>query len=302
MAYSLSERIDLHIHSSASDGSLSPLEILQRAQGLQLKAIAITDHDTVAGSRAARRLGIPPNLDFLTGVEISAAPPPGFTVSGSFHILGYGFRLDHPELNDALEKQQAARKNRNPEILRRLGALGCIITPEELTAGFPGAQIGRPHIAQMLVRKGYVKTIDEAFDRYIGKGKPAYVEKYRLSCASAIERIQTAGGISVLAHPCLLKMKNATAFEGMIFSLKEMGLRGLEVYYPEHSRQQTDDYRAIAARHGLLMTGGTDFHGAINPEIEMGYGTGSFFVPYSLYEAIVKSLQAPAQSAASISG
>ena len=297
MEYNQFERIDLHIHSTASDGTLSPSEILKRAQDLNLKAIAITDHDTVAGSKAAIRLGIPPSMSFLSGVEISASPPPGFTVFGSFHILGYAIQLDHPVLNDTLRRQQEARKNRNPEILRRLGKLGFHITMEELSAGFPDGQIGRPHIAQLMVRKGFVRTIDEAFDEYMGKGKPVYVEKSRLDCAMAIETIRKAGGFSVLAHPCILKLEKLDTFEALILSLKEMGLQGIEVFYPENTREDTDNYITIAKRHGLIMTGGTDFHGAINPEIEMGYGNGSFHVPFELYETIVEDYRPAIQDA-----
>jgi len=302
LEYSPSERIDLHIHSTASDGSLSPSEILNRARDLNLKAIAITDHDTVEGSRAALRSGIPPTIQFLTGVEISATPPQGFTVFGSFHILGYAIQLDHPVLNDMLNKQQEARRDRNPEILKRLCGLGVNIDMEALLAEFSDGQLGRPHIAQLMVRKGYVQSINEAFDKYIGKGKPAYVEKFSLDAATAIDMIQQAGGCSVLAHPSILKIQNRETFEALMISLKELGLRGLEVYYPEHTREDTDYFFDLSKRHGLLMTGGTDFHGAVNPDIEMGAGNGNFRVPYELYESLLKNCQPPIQSAASHSG
>lgn len=302
MECSQSERIDLHIHSTASDGSLSPSEILNRARDLNLKAIAITDHDTVEGSRAALRSGIPPTIEFLTGVEISATPPQGFFVFGSFHILGYAIQLDHPVLNDMLQKQQEARRDRNPEILRRLCGLGVTIDMEALLAEFSNGQLGRPHIAQLMVRKGYVQSINEAFDKYIGKGKPAYVEKFSLDAATAIDMIRQAGGCSVLAHPTILKIQNRETFEALMISLKKMGLRGLEVYYPEHTREDTDYFYDFSKRHGLLMTGGTDFHGVVNPDIEMGAGNGNFHVPYELYENLLRNCQPPIQSAASRSG
>lgn len=302
MEYSQSERIDLHIHSTASDGSLCPSEILNRARELNLKAIAITDHDTVEGSRAALRSGIPDTLQFLTGVEISAGPPRGFSVFGSFHILGYDIQLDHPVLNETLKKQQEARRNRNPQILERLYGLGFKIGMDELLAEFPDGQLGRPHIAQLMVRKGFVQSINEAFDEYIGKAKPAYVEKFRLNASTAIDMIHQAGGRSILAHPSILKIQNRETFEAMMVSLKEMGLSGLETYYPEHTREDTAFFCDLAKRHGLLMTGGTDFHGAINPDIEMGAGNGSFFVPYELYECFMKNRQTPFQSKASLSG
>lgn len=279
--------IDLHIHSNASDGSLSPSDILHRAQALNLKAISITDHDTVAGSKAAVSAPIDHPIKLLSGVEISASPPPSMARTGSFHILGYCIRLDNPALNRALIKLQAARKDRNPRIIRRLNEIGFRLSLEELHEEFGKSQLGRPHIAQVMVRKGFVKTIDDAFDEYIGKGGPAYVDKYRLECWEAIQIIRNAGGIAILAHPFLLNTIDRKALEDIIISLKQMGMEGIEVYYPEHTPEDTEHYIELAKRHQLLMTGGTDFHGAINPDIEMGIGRGDFHVPYALYESLV---------------
>jgi len=298
LAFNQTAGIDLHIHSTASDGSLSPVQILQKAERLGLKAIGITDHDSLEGSRAALLIGSSSSMGFLTGVEISASPPPGFRVSGSFHILGYAIRLDHPGLNTALETQRQARKARNPQIIKRLNDLGMTISDEQLQAEFPHAQIGRPHIAQLMLRKGYARSIDDAFDRFIGKGRPAYVEKYRMSCSSTIETIRQAGGFAVLAHPSLLKVDGWDTFQALVSSMKDLGLAGLEAYYPEHSPEQTKALIDMAERHDLLVTGGTDFHGAINPEIEMGSGKGSFRVPYQVYEAIMNRFQHSVRAAA----
>lgn len=205
MEYKHELSIDLHIHSTASDGTLSPAEIIAMAVQLRLGAIAITDHDSIAGSREALLSGIPPELGFLTGVEMSAEPPPSYPGSGSIHILGYALRLDDPELNRTLERLQNARKNRNPEILQRLNQLGIPIRLQEVEREAAGGQAGRPHIATLLIKKGVVKTIEEAFDRYLGNGKPAYVDKLRIECRQAIELINAAGGIPVLAHPGLLE-------------------------------------------------------------------------------------------------
>lgn len=292
------QRIDLHIHSTASDGTLSPGEILCRALSLELRAIAITDHDTAEGCRTAIRQGIPGSLDFITGIEISASPPAPFAVSGSFHILGYGMDIDHPGLNDILEKQQAARKNRNPLIIKRLTDLGIPLRLEEIESAFKGAQLGRPHIAQILLEKGYVRSIDEAFDLYIGKGRPAYVEKFRLSCGAAINAISRAGGVAVLAHPAILKIDHRNVLEGLVSRLKTMGLKGIEVYYPEHTPEQTAFYIDLAQRNRLLMTGGTDFHGGINPHVEMGSGAGNFHVPYEVYESLSAAISIPVVPAA----
>jgi predicted metal-dependent phosphoesterase TrpH len=280
-------RIDLHIHSTASDGTYSPSEILTMAQDLNLGAISITDHDTIDGSKEALNNGIPSSIKFLTGLEISASPPPSFPCSGSFHILGYSIRLDDSVLNQTLTVLQEARKNRNPGIVKLLNALGFNFSLREVRNEAGDCQLGRPHIASFMVKKGFVKSINEAFDKYLGKGKPAYVDKYRIDCASAIEIILGAGGIPVLAHPFLLKPISDKPFEELITTLKSMGLKGIEVYYPEHPPDFIAYYAGIAERYGLLMTGGTDFHGSIKPDIKIGLGKGDFFIPYVLYEKLI---------------
>jgi hypothetical protein len=281
--------IDLHIHSTASDGTLSPADIISLALRLQLGAISITDHDTIAGCREALLNGIPDQLGFLTGVEISAEPPPSYAGAGSIHILGYGMRLDDPDLNRALENLQDARKNRNPHILARLNTLGIDIRLEEVEGEAGGGQPGRPHIASLLIKKGVVRTMDEAFDRYLGNGKPAYVDKFRIETCQAIELINTAGGIPTLAHPCLLELDNVQRLEEILQEMVSMGLKGLEVYFSGHTPQQTLQYAELAQRYDLLMTGGTDFHGDIQPEIQMGIGRGDLYVPFELYEKLIGS-------------
>jgi len=284
-------KIDLHIHSTASDGTLSPLEILRLAHELDLKAIALTDHDTVAGSKEALALNIPATLNFLTGVEISAALPPSFAGSGSFHVLGYAIDINDPVLNQTLKQLQQARKNRNPRIMEVLNSLGFKMTLNEVRQEVGDCQLGRPHIAQLMVKKGLVQSINEAFDKYLGQGQPAYVDKYRISAAGAIEMISNAGGIPVLAHPYLLQTKNDRILEELVVTLTRMGLKGIEVYYPEHTPRQTALYADIARRHRLLITGGTDFHGALNPKIQLGTGTGDLHIPYSLYEQLINHAQ-----------
>jgi predicted metal-dependent phosphoesterase TrpH len=278
--------IDLHIHSTASDGSYTPAEILDHAQKLNLAAIAITDHDAIDGSREALRIGIPPSLNFLTGVEISAAHPPFFPGSGSFHILGYDIHLDNRDLNQALSKLQDARKNRNPSILKRLNKLGFQISLEEVGQEVGEGQLGRPHIAYAMVKKGFVASIDEAFDKYLGTNGPAYVDKYRIECKQAINIIRAAGGVPVLAHPALLNIENGQKLDALLQNLMNIGLSGIEVYYPGHSPQQIRQYTELARKYGLLMTGGTDFHGTITPHIKMGSGKGSLIIPYLLYEKL----------------
>ena len=278
--------IDLHIHSTASDGSLTPAEIINRAQRLNLAAIAITDHDSIYGSKEALQAGIPPSLKFLTGVEISAAHPTFFPGSGSFHILGYCIRLDNQALNQALNRLREARKNRNPKIIKRLNELGLKISLEDVNPTIAHGQLGRPHIAQVMIKKGFVKSMDEAFDQFLGAGKPAYVDKNRIGCEETIKMIRDAGGVPVLAHPALLNINDDFQLEELIQNLIKIGMRGIEVYYPEHSPEQMQRYRELANKYNLLITGGTDFHGSITPKIEMGTGKGTLFIPYKLYEEL----------------
>jgi hypothetical protein len=284
-----SGNIDLHIHSTASDGSLAPLEILHLAEKTGLAAFALTDHDAVDGAREIASVNKSVPL-FVSGVEISAAPPSRIKVFGSFHILGYGFDIDHVELNEALTRQQAARKNRNPQIIARLNEMGIDISLEAVAAASGGPRIGRPHIAALMVEKGYARTIDEAFDNYIGKGKPAYVDKPRIRADAAITRIRSAGGIPVLAHPGLLTVAPPGRINDLIRVLTEMGLGGLEAYYPGHDGAQFEMFSDLARGHGLLVTGGTDFHGAINPEIRLGTGRGDLRVPFSVFKNLVNRL------------
>lgn len=286
MDFSEDTGIDLHIHSTASDGTLSPLEILSTAVKQRLKAISITDHDTTAGCREALLHGIPPSLAFLTGVEISASPPSGFNLTGSIHILGYGIDIENRELNQSLDLLKSARENRNPKIIQRLNRLGIDISYEDVMNEVGGGIAGRPHIASALIKKGVCGSINEAFDTYLGKGKPAYVDKYRIESIKAIEIIKGAGGIPVLAHPYLVGIAPSYQFEAFLKVLVSMGLMGLEVYYPEHTPDAVNEYESIARRYGLLITGGTDFHGDINAEIKMGSGNGDLFTPYALFETL----------------
>jgi 3',5'-nucleoside bisphosphate phosphatase len=290
LAFDATPGIDLHIHSTASDGTLTPSEILALAVKHALKAIAITDHDSLSGSLAAVASGIPPVLKFMTGIEISAAAPDGYGIEGSVHILGYGIDCHHAALNDLLDKLKTAREERNPKIIARLNDLGMNVNRDELAPIVGDAVAGRPHIAQLLVQKGMAASIDDAFGRFLGKNKPAYVNKYRIPMAAAIDAINRAGGVAVLAHPFLNGLNDPDAFESFLLTLKSMGLKGLEAFYPEHSSTVTADYCRLARKHNLLITGGTDFHGTVTPGIQIGVGDGSLHVPYSVYESLASYL------------
>jgi len=284
-------RIDLHIHSTASDGTLTPSEILALAETLSPGAISLTDHDAVDGNRDLLRTGIPHSIGFLTGIEISAEPPSLYPVFGSFHILGYGFNIEDKALNQTLITLQDARKNRNPQIIRKLNTLGIKVDLNHVEQFSGKCRLGRPHIAGYLVYEGYVGSIDEAFDKYLGKGKAAYVEKFRISCQEAIKLILDAGGLPVLAHPYLLQLGKGVVFEELIGELKSMGLKGIEIYYPEHPPESVRFYAQVAKENNLIITGGTDFHGDIKPEIKLGSGFGDLFVPYEIYENIINLLK-----------
>lgn len=288
MEYKPDTAIDLHIHSTASDGTNSPAQLLAMAARLHLGAIAITDHDSIAGSREALLEGVPADLGFLTGVEISAEPPPSYPGSGSIHILGYAIRLDDPELNRELEKLQEARKNRNPKIVERLQKLGIAISMEELEREAADGQAGRPHIASLLVKKGAAESIDDAFDRFLSNGRPGYADKPRIECSQAIALINAASGIPVLAHPCLLGLESEGQLEVLLREMISMGLKGLEVYFTDHTAEQTRRFADLARRYELLMTGGTDFHGTTLPNVQMGIGKGGLHVPYALYERLIE--------------
>jgi len=279
--------VDLHIHTTASDGTFTPAEILELAQGLKLGAIAITDHDTTEGARQAIDAGIPGEMGFLTGVEISAERPSFFPGKGSCHILGYRIDLENRALNETLLKLQSARKDRNPRILKRLQELGFDLTMEDIrqVAG-PKGQIGRPHFAQVMADRGFVATYSAAFEDYLATDKPAYVDKYRVPCSRAIELIRGAGGIPVLAHPALLGTPAGRLENNAVRKLQKMGLIGIEAYYTEHTTAQRDHYLALAGRYGLLVTGGSDFHGEFKPRTKLGRGRGDLSVPVALYEAL----------------
>ena len=256
--------IDLHTHSRHSDGSLSPRQLVQLAKERRLRAIALTDHDTVAGVEEALEAGNELGVEVVPGVEISAQHPPG-----TMHILGYYINASNGRLLEALKKLQQARAARNPKIIERLQALGLEISTTEvldLSAG----QVGRPHIARALVNKGYVSSIDQAFSLYLKKGAVAYVEKFRFPPKETIAAIREAGGIAVLAHPFTLGMERPEELFQLLVELREMGLEGVEVYYPDHSKEKAVLYEDVAKRLGLVCTGGSDFHGNFRDHSYLG--------------------------------
>jgi len=267
--------IDLHVHTTASDGDLSPSKCVEEAERQGLAAIAITDHDTTAGNAEAEARGFELGLEVVPGVEVSARHE-GLTV----HLLGYYPEPGVPEFEALLAGLQANRDERNPRILERLAALGRPVDPEEVAAAAGGTIIGRPHIAAVLIRKGYVRTFQEAFDRYLGKGAAAYIQRTQPEPREAIHALRCARAVPVFAHPGTLGAEAAMGLDALVAQLVEWGLRGIEAYYHSHSSDQTAAFLRLADRHGIVATGGTDFHGAQKPGIRMGAGAGNLHVPY----------------------
>jgi 3',5'-nucleoside bisphosphate phosphatase len=277
--------IDLHTHSTASDGTLSPAALVDYALTKGLEALAITDHDTVEGLAEASAEAARTGFEVVPGVEISAQYP-----QGTLHILGYYIDFNNTAFLAQLSVLQDARAERNPKIVAKLQSLGLDITFEEIEHVAGTGLVGRPHFAQVLVNKGYVKDAQQAFDRYLKKGSPAYEEKFRFPVNDAIRMIVQAGGIPVLGHPVTLNCSNLQ-LEAEIAAWKGMGLQGLEVYYPEHDAVQTRLYAELARRHDLVATGGSDFHGNMIKGVELGSGRGSLNIPYRVLEQLKKKKQ-----------
>lgn len=256
-------KVDLHTHSTASDGAHSPTELVEMACARGLGAFAVSDHDTLAGvpeaCLAASALGLP----LIAAVELSVDLASG----GSAHLLGYFPKADpdslcSPEspLGRALKRVRDARFSRNPRILSRLAEMGMHVPEDEVARAAGPGVVGRPHIAQVMVNRGYVGSEREAFDRFLARGRPAYVERRRLSADSAIGLIRDEEGLSVLAHPGLMP-RQPEEISALIGSLAHRGLAGVEVYYPAHDGAMTAHLERTARRYGLAVSGGTDYHG-----------------------------------------
>ncbi len=271
----LLKRIDLHVHSTASDGDLRPAEVVALARRHRLDAIALTDHDTTAGLPEALAAAAGSGLLVLAGVELSTTQPDGETID----LLGYGVDLADSAFQARLEALREARRDRAAQIVARLAALGAPIDLERVYALADGGAVARPHVAQALLEAGHVTSWQEAFDRYIGNDGPAYVPHLQLPVPEAVALIHAAGGVAVLAHPIRVR-----DYAARISSWVEAGLDGLEVYYPDHDPAFTRDARVIARRYDLIMTGGSDFH---RPEADGTIRLGSLRVPPACVEQIL---------------
>ena len=262
---------DLHLHSYCSDGTDSPEEIARKARRAGLSCIALADHDTVEGipgcTEEARLLG----LEVIPGVELTAEHE-----GSEVHILGYLIDWEQAAFREKLQELRKTRVERIYTMLEKLEEAGITLAPESVFSLAKQGTVGRLHLARAMVNAGIVSHVSEAFQRYIGDRCPAYVGHFKLTPADAINLITGAGGIPVLAHPYSLNN------DELIGVLAKHGLRGLEVYYPEHSQSMINAYLRMAAEYGLLATGGSDYHGAAKPELVLG----DFTVPYELVQKL----------------
>ena len=267
--------VDLHLHTTASDGLLTPRALVEAAAANGLRTIAITDHDTTDGvaaaTAAAAELG---SLTVIPGVELSTAPDPV-----ECHMLGYFVAITEPGLVSRLRELRLGRTDRGRAMVEQLATLGLPLRWERVEQ-LAGGSVGRPHIARAMVERGYVETVAEAFDRYIGKGRPAYVDRPTLTPTEAVELIHGAGGVAVVAHPLSPLIPDLDAF---LRRLAAVGLDGLEVYYGDYTPAQVAELREVARRHGLIATGGSDFHGI---EVLPQYVLGGTSIPSSVVPAL----------------
>ena len=276
--------IDLHMHSIFSDGSMTPEELIAMGSKLGLKAMALTDHDTVAGVARFQAAAEQANMQVLTGVEVSAD-----IESGTLHVLAYGVDIHNRMLLEHLRWIREGRDERNREILHKLNRMGIRLTMEEV-ARYAGADVvGRPHIAQALIERKHARDKRDAFDRFLAKGKPAYAERRRLESGSTLELIRLAGGLPIVAHPFTLK-RTGKELKSYLADLKQQGLAGIEIYYTEHTPDMQRTYAQLADELGLLVTGGSDYHGSMSPGIHMGSGTGALMVPDDVYHSLIAAL------------
>ncbi|MCK9239605.1 PHP domain-containing protein [Desulfocurvus sp.] len=268
--------IDLHTHSTASDGTLRPAELVALARRSGLEALALTDHDTSAGLSEFLAAGRREGLEVIAGCELAVTAPSGF-----MHILGLYLPERPAHLEAGFAWLNERRASRNARIVEKLRALGIDVTYERVLEIAGEGTVGRPHLALALMEAGAAASVQDAFDRYLGSSGRAYLPKDKFSPARALELLRAEGATPILAHPYTLELEGP-ALRALLAELKELGLEGIEVHYTEHTRTQTAAYLALAAELGLLVSGGSDFHGAVKPAIALGRGRGGLHVPYKV--------------------
>ncbi len=277
-------RADLHLHSTASDGADAPARVVELAAEAGCEGIALTDHDTLSGIDEARDAADRVGIHLIPGVELSVDHD-----GTKMHLLAYGVEPGPGPLQDELAALRAGRIERNRKIVAALRDLGYDITLDDVEAQARGPSIGRPHIADALVSKGYVASRDEAFEHLLHDGGAVYFPRARLTAVRAIELTRAGGGVPVIAHPKTIQLR-AEAFEDMLEELTTVGLFGLEAHHPMHDPQLRRHLTALASRFSLVATGGSDYHGMAERPYRVGTGTGDLVVPSEAFDAIAESI------------
>ena len=272
------DRIDLHVHTTASDGTFSPAGVVREAARIGLSAIAITDHDTAAGYAEAAAEGKRCGVEVVPGIEISTK------FRASVHFLGYYIDVDAPALREVLNWIVHDRDERNEKICAKMRADGIDVDYAQMRARF-GEAIGRPHFAEILVERGYARDIPDAFERFVNRGRIYYEGRSIFPLERSIEIIREAGGVPVLAHPFQYRLDDAGLRE-LIEHCMASGLEGLECRYSGYDEAQSACLEALAKEYGLVRTGGSDFHGAHKSDIRLGEGKGELNVPYAFLEEL----------------
>lgn len=273
--------IDLHTHSTVSDGSLTPTELVDEAAAVGLTAIALTDHDTLDGISEARTAAAATGIELIPGVELSLDWD-----RGGMHLLVLWLEPGPGPLQDRLAELQSVRNERNARIVERLHALGMPITLEEIEKEAGEGSVGRPHFAAVMVRHGFVPDIRTAFDEYLATGRPAYVSRRRLAPEEAIDLARRSGGVPILAHAHTLGLDNRAEVEAMLRRLSDAGLVGIECHYGSYDAEERAGYVRLAGRFGLLPAGGSDFHGTYKAEVALGTGSVGLGVPTHILEPL----------------
>ena len=273
----MERRIDLHTHTTCSDGSMTPDELVCHAKNSGLAAVAVSDHDTVDGVKAAMEAGEKYGIEVIPAIELSAKS------DTETHILGYFIDPDSPKLTEAMSYIREVRTVRLGETCVMLQKLGIDVTLDEVRAEAKGGILCRAHIAAIMTRKGYSESPKAAFQKWLNVGCPAYSESQALTDTEAIELIRSAGGDAYLAHLHLTK-KPHDELERFVRHLTENGLTGIEGYYTDYTDEMAAEYRALAEKYSLKLSGGTDFHGTFKPHISIGSGTNGMIIPYRILE------------------
>ena len=276
--------IDLHMHSSASDGTFSPSALLAEAKKAGLSAMALTDHDTMDGIEEAGKAARELEIELVPGVEISTEYE-GCEV----HVLGYYVSPEYPRLKAMLEEFRDFRATRNVRMVERLQEEGFSITMEDLTGKFPDSVLTRAHMARFLCETGQIPDTKTAFSKYLGENCCCYIDRPKISPVEAVSLIRDAGGLSVLAHPVIYLLSD-TSLRQMIAEMKEAGMCGIEAVYSENSNEDEVRMKKLTEEFGLLVTGGSDFHGRNKPDILPGVGKGNLYIPYDYLKALKEKL------------